>query len=74
MSETNDNREYVERWKRVGPQLRKIEHEELRAFRFDEQWELVDGLLQFAFDQPDLPERTTTGLVDQQQWFARARE
>jgi hypothetical protein len=66
-------RQWVENWKRLGPLLKTIEHEELRAFRFEDHWELVDGLLQFAFDASQTEDRQSSGLVEQQRWFAKAR-
>ena len=41
-------REYVERWKRVGPELEAIRRRELRAYVFDP--ERADDLLRMAAD------------------------
>jgi hypothetical protein len=73
MDETASNKAWVEHWQRVGPILEKIEHEELRAFRFEESWELVDGLLQLGFDVPNSKDRNSSGLIEQQRYFAKAR-
>lgn len=51
-------REYFERWQRVGPELEKIRRRELRAYRFAENRELVNELLEMAA-QHAKPRRTT---------------
>jgi hypothetical protein len=63
---------FAQRWKRVGPLLEAIRREELRRFNFEENWHIVDGLFQLGSDQA--VERKTSGLVEMQRWFAKARE
>ena len=65
-------KEWVERWKRVGPILERIKREELRRFRYEDSWHIADELLEMGcrFGTP----RTTTGLVEQQRLFAKARK
>jgi hypothetical protein len=74
MNELAATKLWVDHWRRVGPQLRRIEHEELRAFCFEKNWELVDGLFQFGFDVPNAKRPDYSGLVTQQRHFAKARE
>jgi len=64
---------FVEHWKRVGPLLERFEHEELRNSNWDDNWEQVDGLLQFGFDMASGEVPITSGLVEQQRLFAKAR-
>lgn len=64
---------WVEHWQRVGPILEEIEHAELRAFSFPQNWAAVDGLLQLGADTPNIKEREESGLVEQQRLFAKAR-
>ena len=73
MDETTATKLWVEHWQRVGPMLEKVEHEELRAFCFERDWKLVDGLLQLGFDVPNVKAPHDSGLVEQQRLFAKAR-
>ncbi|HEY2881136.1 MAG TPA: hypothetical protein VGJ15_01855 [Pirellulales bacterium] len=66
-------RQWVEHWKRVGPILERVEHDELRHRSFEDNWERIDGLLQFGFDVPHDQRPVTSGLVEQQRVFAKAR-
>ncbi|MFW6161186.1 MAG: hypothetical protein ACODAJ_00360 [Planctomycetota bacterium] len=63
---------WVEAWKRAGPLLERIRHEELRRLRHEDSLEVIDGLLQMGYqhgrDEP------TSGLVEQQRVFMKARE
>jgi len=67
----DEAREYVERWRKAGPELEKVRREELRVMRHQEQAELIDSLLEAGLRhaQPS----TTSGLVEMQRIFARAR-
>jgi len=64
-------KKWVETWKRAGPELERFRRQELRAFNYEENMHLVDGLLAMAarFARP----RPTSGLVEQQRLFAKAR-
>ena len=63
---------WVENWRRVGPELERIRRQELRAFRYEENVEAIDSLLEiacrFAVPQP------TSGLVEQQRLFGKLRQ
>ena len=63
---------WVEHWQRVGPILARIRREELRAFRYEDNIELVDSLLQLGYEFRT--ERPTSGLVEQQRWFMKFRK
>ena len=64
-------KQWVETWKRAGPMLEQFRYEELRAFRHEQNVELVAGVLELGhqFAQP----RPTSGLVEQQRLFGRLR-
>lgn len=73
MDEPAAAKSWVERWQRVGPILEEIEHAELRAFSFQQNWAAIDGLLQLGADTPNIKDREQSGLVEQQRLFAKAR-
>ena len=62
---------WVENWAKVGPQLEAIRRRELRALTYEDRIKAIDALLQIgcAFGKP----RTTSGLVEQQRLFQKAR-
>jgi hypothetical protein len=62
---------WVETWKRAGPALERFRHQELRAFRHEDNVEAIDALLQIGYQhRRDDP---TSGLVEQQRLFMKAR-
>ena len=71
-SEKEAIREFVERWKRVGPELEAIRRKELAEFDHAANWEAIDGLLEagLRFASP----RKTSGLVEMQKWFMKLAE
>jgi hypothetical protein len=62
---------WVETWKKAGPALEAIRRRELREFRYEDHAAEIDALLELGlrFAQP----RTTSGLVEQQRLFQKAR-
>lgn len=70
-AEDENVRAWVAAWRRAGPILEKIRREELRAFSHEEHAELIDALLQIGCDIGC--ERPTSGLVEQQRLFGKAR-
>ena len=64
---------WVEHWQRVGPMLEKIEHDELRAFSFERDWQVVDSLLQLGCDVPNAKAGHESGLIEQQRLFGKSR-
>ncbi len=69
-------RAWVENWKRLGPEMERMEREELRAKT--ERAAYADAVILSASSaaRPDsLPEATPdSGLVTQQQIFQKARD
>jgi len=63
-------RRWVETWRRAGTELDEIRRRELEATDTREAIRQVFGSAA-AFQ--DLPTRTTSGLVEQQAWFAKLR-
>ena len=65
-------RRWVEVWKQAGQSLEEIERQRLRSFRYEDHVSEIDELLElaFRFAQP----RSTSGLVEQQRWFAKLRK
>ena len=62
---------WVATWIKAGPELMRIRHDELRKMTYEQRIEAIDCLLQIGstFGQP----RTTSGLVEQQRLFQKAR-
>jgi len=62
---------WVATWIKTGPELEKIRRDELRKMTYEQRIEAIDCLLQIGstFGQP----RTTSGLVEQQRLFQKAR-
>ena len=65
-------RRWAATWERAGRELAEIERRELQAMTDDQAREAAIALLSMPLP-PDLPERLTSGLVEQQRWFARLR-
>ena len=65
------NRAWVEHWRRAGPLLERARRDELRRFKYEESAAAIDALLWLAskFGQ----RRDTSGLVEQQRLFQKAR-
>jgi len=68
--EDRTNKGFVEHWKRVGPELERIRREELRAYRHEDNIEIIDSLFQMGVDLGT--ERPTSGLVEMQRLFMKA--
>jgi hypothetical protein len=69
--EREQYREYVQRWKRVGPLLERIRLRELRSPEYGKNWRIVDGLYELAMYHRR--SRPTSGLMELQRLFAKAR-
>lgn len=71
-AEREQMREFVERWKRVGPELAAIRQKELSEFDHAANWESIDALLDIGdrFGRP----RKTSGMVEMQKWFMKLAE
>jgi hypothetical protein len=66
-------KQFVEHWKRVGPLLERFAHEELRALSPEARSAQLDDLLQFGCELPNAKDPHTSGFVEQQRLFAKAR-
>ena len=65
-------REYVKNWERVGPLLERIRVKEMRAPEYGKDWRIYDSLLEMALYHRPEP-RKTSGLLEMQRLFAKAR-
>ena len=63
-------RRWVETWRRAGAELDEIRRRELESA---DTREAIRRLYGSGALVRDLPPRTTSGLVDQQAWFAKLR-
>ncbi len=63
------NKSWVERWKKVGPELDRIRQQELRDFCYEDNRAAIDSLLQLGIESTTL--RNTSGLVEQQRLFRK---
>jgi hypothetical protein len=68
----DEARQFVERWRKAGPELEKVRREELRAIRHAEQATLIDSLLELGltYSRPS----TTSGMVEMQRILSKARQ
>ena len=64
---------WVETWKRAGPLLEKIRHEELRAMTDRDVQRAFQSLSGLVARMPDRRPRTTSGFVEQQRLFLKLR-
>ena len=67
-----DDAAWVKHWQRIGPLLEQIRREELRNFKYENHVDLIDSLLEIGCRTG--PPRTTSGLVELQRLFQKARE
>jgi hypothetical protein len=63
-------RRWVETWRQAGPELEEIRRREIEA---TDSAVAIRQLFGSAPPPWDLPPRTTSGLVEQQAWFAKLR-
>jgi len=65
-------RAWVETWSKTGPLLEEIHHRELRAMTYEKRIQAIESLFQLGslLRKP----RTTSGLVEQQRLFQKARQ
>lgn len=64
-------RDFVARWQLAGPALEQARRDELRGFRHQERAQEIDDLL--AAGLLHATPRASSGLVEMQRLFARAR-
>ncbi len=65
-------RAWVENWAKVGPKLEAIRRRELREMTYQQRIKAINSVLQLGtlLGKP----RTTSGLVEQQRLFQKARK
>ncbi|HLW64262.1 MAG TPA: hypothetical protein VKS79_03010 [Gemmataceae bacterium] len=71
MTKKEREREYVKRWEQLGQMLERIRVQALRSPDYGKDWRLLDGLM--ATTAYHYRSRKTSGLVEQQRIFAKAR-
>lgn len=72
MAVDRDTRDWVRTWQAAGPLLAEIERREL-AQMTDEEWQqAVEDVLSILPRDAEAP--TTSGLVEQQKWFAKLHQ
>lgn len=64
-------KKWVQGWARAGKALEEIKRRELRAYNYNENREIVDGMLQWACDHREI--RLSSGLVEQQRLFGKMK-
>ena len=64
-------RRWVQAWKEAGPRLERVRRDELR--RLDPQRAIALLCGEADYTSPPRAPRPTSGLVEQQRWFLRAR-
>jgi hypothetical protein len=64
-------RRWVETWKKAGPELERLRWEELRRLEPERSIELLCGSADYTV--PPRAPKPTSGLVEQQRWFLKAR-
>jgi hypothetical protein len=62
---------WVETWKKAGPELERLRREELRRLEPERSIELLLGEVDYTV--PPRAPKPTSGLVEQQRWFMKAR-
>ena len=70
MSTTKD---WVDHWRRVGPILEKIRHEELRGLTDEDAARVFRTLADYMDAGPRREPRTSSGFVEQQRLFLKLR-
>jgi hypothetical protein len=64
-------RQWVEAWRRAGPELEEIRRREIESVDTGEAIRQIFGSSEALLR--NLPASTTSGLVEQQAWFAKLR-
>ena len=71
-SEKAQTRAWVKNWQAAGPILEEIRAEEIRATDTVDAMEILDGMFTHAVET--VPVRESSGLVEQQRIFSRAKK
>jgi hypothetical protein len=71
MDKTDATKQWVEHWRRVGPLLEKIRHDELRAMTEEQAASAFESLAELATEVDNPTVRSTSGFVEQQRLFLK---
>jgi hypothetical protein len=71
MDEREMMRRWVQTWKEAGPVLEAIRREEVRKADNLQSLAVLEDAFDHALDS--LPPRSTSGMVEMQDWFAKLR-
>lgn len=63
--------QWIESWKRASVALKAVKRHELRTYDIQKNQAIVDGMLQWAFENREL--RLSSGLVEQQHLFMKMK-
>lgn len=72
MKEKTDVLNWIRCWQKAGSAMEKIRRNDLDQVDVHRAIETLDDAFEFAILQ--IPSRTTSGLVEMQAWFAKARQ
>ena len=67
-------RHWAEVWRRAGPELERIRHEELRRMTEEDSRRAFISLCEYAALHGENTPRPTSGLVEQQRKFMKLRK
>ena len=70
-SPQEQTQQWIERWKRASVALKAVKRHELRTYDYAKNQAVVDGMLQWAFENREL--RLSSGLVEQQHLFMQMK-
>ena len=65
-------KKWIEGWRKAATALKEIKRRELRAYDYQENKAVINGMLQWACDHSKA--RLGSGLVDQQRFFLKMRK
>ena len=70
-SPQDNTQQWIESWKRASVALKAVKRHELRTYDYAKNQTVVDGMLQWAFENRAL--RLNSGLVEQQRLFMKIK-
>ena len=70
-SPQDNTQQWIESWKRASVALKAVKRHELRTYDYSKNQMVVDGMLQWAFENRTL--RLSSGLVKQQRLFMKMK-
>ena len=71
VSSQENAQQWIENWKRASVALKAVKRHELRTYDLTKNQAIVDGMLQWAFENREL--RLSSGLVEQQRLFMKMK-